>query len=82
VHAYKVTGRVDENRRVTVTLPTDFPIGDAEVIVLAGEPEPSEQNRRASLNAFLEQLDTTPPSGRSKEQIDRHLEQERDSWET
>lgn len=66
---------------MTVTLPADFPVGDAEVIVLAAESESLEQEQRASLEAFFNQLDASPSSGRSKADIDRYLEQERDSWE-
>ena len=81
MHAYKVVGHVDENRRVTVTLPADFPVGKAAVIVLAGQDEPLERQQRAYLEALFEKLDKSPPSGRSKQEIDRYLEQERDSCE-
>ena len=71
---------VPENRELTITLPSEVPPGAAEIIVLtqaAAEPPPGSWER---IRQFL---DRTPPArpGRTKEEIDRYLEEEHVSWD-
>ena len=80
MNAIKLQVIVPESRELTITLPPDVPPGAAEVIVLteaAPEPLPGSWER---IRQFL---DRTPPAwpGRTKEEIDRYLEEERASWE-
>lgn len=81
MQAYKTHQKITEDRHVTLTVPDEFPIGEAEIIVLAQVPEAVRVGQRESLESFFRKLDSTPPSGRSKEDIDRYLEEERASWE-
>ena len=86
MHAHRLLCVVSADRRLSLTLPPDFPIGSAEVIVLTDAPAPSNNDasltRQASdLDALFEFLKTVPPSGRTIEEIDRQIAEDRDSWE-
>ena len=68
---------IGKDRRIVIDLPPDTPEGPAEVIVLVHEPPPT------SARALLEDADewrARSPYRRSKEEIDRYLEEERASW--
>ena len=79
MHALKLIARVSENHHLEVILPDDAPTGEAEVIVLFNEPLLSRKAR--SLREFNEKLERLPWSGRSQAEMDRSLEEERNSWE-
>ena len=79
MHALKLTTRVREDHRLEVILPDDTPIGEAEVTVLFKEPDLLRPSH--SLREFNEKLEHLPCSGRSQAEIDRYLEDERNSWE-
>ena len=77
--AVKLQAVVPENRELTITLPPEVPPGEVEVIVLSQTvtaPPPGSWER---IQQFLSR---TPPArpGRTKEEIDRYLEEERASW--
>jgi len=81
-----IVGIVSADRHLSLTLPPDFPMGAAEVIVLSDAPAPSTDDALVSpqasdLDALFESLKTLPPSGRTIEEIDRQVAEERDSWE-
>jgi hypothetical protein len=57
-----------------------MPEGDVEVIVLFSEAAP-RPGAFASLREFDDWLRQQPPSGRSKAEMDRDLDEERASWE-
>lgn len=81
MQAYKTHQNIPQDRHVTLTLPPDFPVGEAEIIVLA-RTEPGERARQGeSLKEFFRKLDESDLPHRSKEEIDRYLEEERASWE-
>jgi len=78
---------IPENRRLELTLPDDFPAGTAEVIVLVKskhKPSPvpanGPQQPCATLDDFFDWLSTQPAIGRSREEIDAQIAEERDSW--
>jgi hypothetical protein len=79
--AHRIKTTIQPNQPLTVGLPPDAPAGEAEVIVLVQEAETDEASQRESLVSLFRKLDATPPSGRTKEEIDRYLEEERASWE-
>lgn len=79
MHALKLMTHVREDHRLEVILPDDAPMGEAEVIVLFTEPALSRPSH--SLREFNEKLEHLPCSGRSQAEIDRYLENERNSWE-
>jgi hypothetical protein len=63
VHAHKLKVTIQEDHRVEVRLPDDFPEGPAEVIVLAnrqGTETASAQQRTLSALAELRSLQLTP----------------------
>jgi hypothetical protein len=79
MHAIKLEVIVPEDRQLTIALPSEIPPGKAEVIVLAAEPAKEASNVQALLNLVREWRERHP-EGRSKEEIDRYLEEERASW--
>jgi len=71
---------IPESRRLELTLPDDFPAGAAEVIVLARSKRTRPANAGMSLAEFFAWLKEQPASGRSREEIDAQIAEERDSW--
>jgi hypothetical protein len=69
-----VRGRLSGPRRIDVDEPVDEVTGEVEVFVRPVEPKLTP---RRSLAEVLRSL---PPGTRSKEDIDRHIAEERDSW--
>lgn len=84
MYAYQFQQDVSDTHRVTIDLPPDAPTGKAQIIVLfpdeTPQPEPnaSDPTRMARFVAWLQ---TQPPTGRSAEEIEQHIRQERESWE-
>jgi hypothetical protein len=80
MRADRLKGRVEPNKPLILDLPSDAPPGDVDAILLyareANAPAPY-----ASLAEFHTCLRQQPPSGRSREDIDRELAAERDVWE-
>jgi hypothetical protein len=73
----KLQAYVQKDHTVSLRLPDDVGEGPAEVIVfvrdLASKPT-------HSLGDFLARLQRSPRQRRSREEIDRYLEQERQAW--
>ena len=78
MRAIKLQSHVEKDHTLSIRLPEDVEEGPAEVIVLV--PEATKRPRH-SLEDFLTRLSQTPRRARSKEEIDRDLQEERDSWE-
>jgi len=77
---------VGKDRRIVVELPSDAPVGPAEVIVLMrAEEEQEAGDEPMDVEAFLNEIEewraAHPEYRRSKEDIDRELAEERASWE-
>jgi hypothetical protein len=53
--------RVSETHEVRVVLPSDFPPGDAEVIVLRSEPGERHSDRKLTVDEFLAKKLVPPP---------------------
>lgn len=75
VQAWLVKGRLVNARTVELDEPVDRTTGEVEVIV-RGRPDDTRQ-AEPGLAAFLRGL---PPGTRTKEEIDRQIAEERDSW--
>lgn len=58
--AYRVVHEIPEDRRVTLTLPSDFPVGEAEVIVLAQEQGVEQAGQRACSGSLFPQARCDP----------------------
>ena len=80
MNAVKIEVVIPENRELKVTLPLEVAPGPAEVIVLS---EKRAQPPRGSWERIRHYLASTPPArpGKSKEEIDRYLAEERASWD-
>lgn len=53
--------RVSETHEIRVVLPSDFPPGDAEVIVLRSEPGERSPGRKLTVDEFLARKRVPPP---------------------
>lgn len=65
MQAHRTRARVTEDHEVTVTLPSDFPAGEAEVIVIAEPPQtgPRGATPAADFNNWLDgTLRRLPPA--------------------
>ncbi len=86
MYAHRIRNAQAHNHQILVTLPPDFPDIAFDVIVV-GEPdaEPVAQSkggpRAEDLDALFDFLKTIPPTGRTQEEIDRQIREERDAWE-
>lgn len=79
MRAIKLTAQISPEHTLNLQLPPDVPPVMAEVIVLVPVAEASD--KPDDLQAFMEWLDRQPRHTRSKEEIDRQIEEERNSWE-
>jgi hypothetical protein len=77
---FTVRGRITADGRLEVQLPPDAPVGDAEVTVSVAEPMAPLGSPERILAALKEIHSRPGRVYRSKEEIDRALEEERDSW--
>ncbi len=78
MRAIRVQSQVEKDRTLHIHLPADVEEGPVEVIVLVPEPAPPKHH---SLEDFLASLEQSPRMGRSKEEIDKYLAEERESWD-
>jgi hypothetical protein len=78
MRAIKLQTHVDRDHMLRIRLPEDVREGPAEVIVLV--PEVTDK-ATPSLSDFLSTLADRPRRIRSKEEIDRDLAAERESWD-
>ena len=78
MRAIKLQARVEKDHTLSLKLPEDVREGPAEVIVLVPDKAAKPSH---SLSDFLTRLPRRSRQLRSKEEIDRYLEQERQSWE-
>lgn len=71
---------VPEHRQLTLTLPNRVPPGEVEIIVLVDQPTHSTAGARP-LFKVADAWRATHPERRTREDIDRELAAERDSWD-
>jgi hypothetical protein len=79
MRAIKLQARVEKDHTVSLRLPEDVGEGPAEVIVLVPDLKAKSAH---SLGDFLARLPLLTRQRRSREEIDRYLEQERQAWES
>jgi hypothetical protein len=72
-----VEGRLISPTQIELSKPVA--VADAAVEV---EIRPRPAARREALIALLQRMAALPPGNRSKEDIDRQIQEERDSWES
>lgn len=70
------------NHRIEQELPAEIPDGEADLVITYDEGAKAEieQARRRHLEALLSRIEAHSP-GRSREEIDRQLAEERQGWE-
>lgn len=89
MRAYQTQQTIPASHTLTLQLPPEVPVGLAQVIVLypdAPSTEPTPVGAVAAakgndLDTFLAMLDALPPSGRSAEEIEQQILDERNAWE-
>lgn len=82
----RIRTTVPENRKIVIELPEDMPRGEVDVEVRLAATSASSKGNGERLREVLEQIwaeqradpDWKP---RSKEDIDRLVQEERDSWD-
>ena len=79
MHAVKLQVVLPESRELRITLPQEVSSGAAEVIILTDAQPALPPGSWERIRHFL---DHTPPAhpGRTKEEIDQYLREERSSW--
>lgn len=84
MQAYQFENSVPSSHTVTVNLPPDAPTGPAQVIVLfpdandaRSQPSPTQF---VDIAQFLAWHDVQPASGRSAEDVDAQIREEREGW--
>lgn len=70
-----VRGRLNGARRIDLDEPIGEVTGEVEVVVRTVENEPGRRRHLADV------LRALPPGTRTKEDIDRQVAEERDSWD-
>lgn len=80
MYAHKYETTINADHRLIVELPPSFPVGKAEVIILTKSELPHPASTQESLQRLFNWLDTLTPSGRSVEEIEAQIREERDSW--
>lgn len=79
MRAVKLNGEIPADHVLRLSVPGDVPEGPAEVILLV--PDRRSQAPSRSLRQFLLENARSPMRERTKEEIDRYLEEERASWD-
>lgn len=86
MQAFQFEQYVSPSHRVSVELPESAPTGSARIIVLFPDAEHTrtpgqpKQPEFADIAQFLAWHDTQPASGRSPNDVDRQIREERDGW--
>lgn len=81
MYKYETTADVGEDGKITIQLPADAPSGEVRVEVRQQDPQESPPNSvliLEMLEAFRKQRG---PSKLTRLDVDRYLEEERNSWE-
>ena len=78
---FTLRGRITPDRRLELQLPPEAPEGDAEVTVSVEDSSVPALGSPERILAILEEIRLSyPGSGRTREEVDRYLAEERDSW--
>ncbi len=81
MHAYyEVETYIPSNHQVHLTLPDEIPEGEVKIAIIYELPI-STENKVKKMANFLNSLSDNPENGRTLEQINQHIQSERDSWE-
>jgi hypothetical protein len=74
-----IKGHVSRDHRLEAGVPADVPEGEVNVIVLVEQSDADDVARHQHLSALFARIRARVP-GRSKDDIDRQIAEERASW--
>ena len=82
-----VTITIDIPENHVVTLPAHVPVGRARLTVEVADPPstrlpPTVTQGGTDVEALVALLQTFPPTGRTREQVDQSLQDERAAWDS
>ncbi|MCU0836311.1 MAG: hypothetical protein MUC77_18065 [Chromatiaceae bacterium] len=77
MQAIKMKAEVGPDRLIELDLPPEIPPGVVEIIILVNEA--SSRPPASSLRELSEAIEKLPHSGRTKEEIDRYIAEQRAS---
>lgn len=86
MQAYQFQQIVTPSHQITLVLPPDAPLGEAQITVLfphteaPNTPSKTRHPEFANIAEYLAWHDTQPASARSPEDVDRQIREERDGW--
>lgn len=78
MRAVKLESVLTEDRKLTLTVPADIPVGPVEVVILAKD---DVKAKAESLLGFLDDLSSLPVSSRPPAEIDADIAAERNAWD-
>ena len=81
MQTYQPHQTVSPSHQITLVLPPDAPVGEAQITVLFADRRlyaPLAKPRFANIAEFTAWLETQPPPGRTAEDVDRQIREERD----
>ena len=83
MRAYQLERNITSSHSFTIELPPDAPVGIAKIIVLFPDEQavPVTPPPFASLGDYTTWLKAHSPTGRTSEDIEQHIRNERGSWE-
>ena len=83
MQAYQFHQTVSPSHQITLVLPPDAPVGEAQITVLFADRPPiaaPAKPRFANIAEFTAWLETQPPTGRTAKEVDQQIREERDGW--
>ena len=85
MQAYKLKTFIPPDHSITLRIPAEIPSGDVEIVLLVpehnGSPALAPAADMQKFLAQVERISAISSSGRSKEDIDRSIAEERQAWE-
>lgn len=83
MQAYQFRQTVPPSHQITLKLPPDAPVGEAQITVLFADQSPVTAPVKphfVDIAEFTVWLESQPPTGRTAEDVDRQIREERDGW--
>jgi len=79
MQAIRLNAVVSDDHRLQIVVPEEIPVGEVEVIVLAGTQATS--GTKQTLDDLFAELDRMPHKHLTRKEVDRYLADERASWD-